>query len=43
MHEHKCVFVWQDAAECDGLVIQTVESYGLKVSQLFNVATWADT
>lgn len=37
------VFVHRKAVKCDGLVTQTMESYGGGASQLFNLATWADT
>lgn len=40
---YECVFVHWEAVKCDGLVTRTMESYGARASQLFNLATWADT
>ena len=42
MCRYECVFVHCEAAKCDGLVTQTMESYGARASQLFNLTTWAD-
>ena len=40
---YESVFVQWEAVKCDGPVTRTMESYGARASQLFNLATWADT